>query len=76
MAKNTKVGEGLNLGERVGILLGNYSSSPNSNWEINQEKYIWWNNSQLMREAKHILKITSGIMSHLLGHLQNKFLLM
>ncbi|MDP6729905.1 MAG: calsyntenin family protein, partial [SAR324 cluster bacterium] len=43
------VGEGdLTSGERVGILLGNYSSTPNSNWEINQgEVRIWWNNGQI-----------------------------
>jgi hypothetical protein len=42
------VGQGnLNEGERVGNLLGNYNSSPNSNWEVTQgQTRIWWNNGE------------------------------
>ena len=47
--KVPKVGEGgLTTGERVGVLLGNYSSSPNANWEINQgEVRIYWNSGEI-----------------------------
>ena len=39
--------DNLNEGERVGNLLGNYNSSPNSNWEVTQGKIrIWWNNGE------------------------------
>jgi len=35
--------------ERVGIILGNHSDSPNSNWELNAQGQmrIWWNNGQI-----------------------------
>lgn len=34
-------------GERVGILLGNYDSSPNAGWEIHDDGQLrlWWNNN-------------------------------
>lgn len=40
---------GLSLGERVGVLIGNYNSSPNFNYEIhaNGQCRIWWNNGQI-----------------------------
>ena len=42
------IGQGnLDEGERVGNLLGNYNSSPNSNWEVTQGLIrVWWNNGE------------------------------
>ena len=39
----------LGLTERVGVILGNFDNSPNSNWEIDNsgQLRIWWNNGQL-----------------------------
>jgi len=36
-------------GERVGVILGNHSDSPNSNWEIHSQGQMraWWNNGQI-----------------------------
>ena len=41
--------EGLASGERVGDILGNYSDSPNSNWELHAagQMRLWWNNGQV-----------------------------
>jgi len=40
---------GLNQRERVGIVLGNHSDSPNSNWELHAQGQMraWWNNGQI-----------------------------
>jgi len=49
-AKIPEVGSGgLGASERVGVILGNYNSAPNTNWEIDNsgEMRIWWNNGQL-----------------------------
>ncbi len=41
--------EGLDASERVGDILGNYNSSPNSNWELHAggQMRFWWNGGQL-----------------------------
>lgn len=49
-ARVPKVGSGdLQEGERVGIVLGNHSDSPNSNWEVHAQGQmrVWWNNGQI-----------------------------
>ncbi len=40
---------GLEQHERVGIVLGNHSDNPNSNWELNArgQMRVWWNNGQI-----------------------------
>jgi len=40
---------GLDQQERVGVVLGNHSDSPNSNWEIHTQGQMraWWNNGQI-----------------------------
>jgi hypothetical protein len=40
---------GLTATERVGILLGNYPDSPNSNWEFHSagQMRLWWNGGQI-----------------------------
>jgi hypothetical protein len=40
---------GLDSGERIGILLGNYSDSPNTNWELHAagEMRMWWNGGEV-----------------------------
>ena len=55
--KIPEVGQGLDSGERVGILIGNFPNSPNSNWEINQgEVRIWWNNGHFQANGTSDLK--------------------
>ncbi len=41
--------KGLDSGERVGILLGNYNDSPNTNWELHAagEMRMWWNGGEV-----------------------------
>ncbi|MCP4607158.1 MAG: LamG domain-containing protein [Planctomycetes bacterium] len=41
--------EGLGSDERVGIILGNYSDSPNSNWELHAlgQIRLWWNGGEI-----------------------------
>jgi len=41
--------EGLGATERVGIVLGSYPDSPNSNWELHAEGQIrlWWNGGEI-----------------------------
>ncbi|MBL7145546.1 MAG: hypothetical protein ISS76_15020 [Phycisphaerae bacterium] len=41
--------ENLGSDERVGIVLGNYSDSPNSNWELHSlgQIRLWWNGGEI-----------------------------
>lgn len=41
--------EGLGATERVGVVLGNYNGSPNSNWEVHDDGQlrIFWNGGQI-----------------------------
>ncbi|TVR14292.1 MAG: LamG domain-containing protein [Balneolaceae bacterium] len=41
--------EGLGTNQRVGILLGNFNSSPNAGWEVHSQGDLrfWWNNGQI-----------------------------
>ncbi len=41
--------EGLGADERVGIVLGSYSDSPNSNWELHAagQVRLWWNGGEI-----------------------------
>jgi len=51
-------GAGLKQGERVGILLGNYKSNPNCNWELHAagEMRAFWNGGQIDERAKTDLR--------------------
>ncbi len=41
--------EGLDATERVGLVLGNYNDSPNTNWELHAagEMRLWWDGGQI-----------------------------
>ncbi|MCH7556076.1 MAG: hypothetical protein IIB56_01320 [Planctomycetes bacterium] len=41
--------EGLDASERVGIVLGSYNDSPNTNWELHAagQMRLWWNGGQI-----------------------------
>ncbi|MBL7185385.1 MAG: hypothetical protein ISS70_03600 [Phycisphaerae bacterium] len=41
--------EGLDATERVGLVLGNYNDSPNSNWELHGagQTRVWWNGGEV-----------------------------
>jgi len=50
--------KGLKQGERVGVILGNHSDSPNSNWELHAQGQMraWWNNGQIDHQGSTDLR--------------------